>query len=107
MAGSLFCALSSPPSYALCTIDGAIAINRVYDALDGRGFLPLASCCSLSSLAACLPCLCCFVLKIVRVFRVYVVVVVVIVFVVVVVGLGATAASFRWLLVRIRRLLLA
>ena len=46
------------------TIDGAIAIDRVYDALDGGGFLPLASCCSLSSLAAHLCCLGCFVLEI-------------------------------------------
>ena len=81
------------------TIDGAIAIDRVYDALDGGGFLPLAPCCSLSSLSARLPCLRCFVLEIVHgaVFRVVVIVVVF----VVVVGLGATAASFGWLLVRI------
>ena len=47
------------------TIDGAIAINCMYDTLDGgRAFLPLASCCSLSSLASHLPCLRCFVLEI-------------------------------------------
>ena len=75
-------------------IDGAIAIDRVYDAPGGRAFLPPASCCSFSSLALHLRCL---VLEIGRsgIFGVVVVVVVV------VVRLGATTGSFDWLLVRV------
>ena len=85
------------------TIDGMIAIDCVYDALDGGGFLPLACCCFLTSLAAHLPCLRCFFLEIGcgGIFRVYVIVVVLVIFIVVV-GLGDTVALFGWLLVCIQ-----
>ena len=74
-------------------IDGAIAIDRVYDAPGGGAFLPPASCCSFSSFSLRLRCL---VLEIGR-SRVFGVVVVV----VVVVRLGAATGSFDWLLVRV------
>ena len=76
------------------TIDGAIAIDRVYDAPGGGAFLPPASCCSFSSFALRL---CCLVLEIgcSGVFGVVVVIVVV------VVRLGAATGLFDWLLVRI------
>ena len=71
------------------TIDGAIAIDRVYDTPGGGAFLPPASCCAFSSFALCFHCL---VLEIGRsgVFGVVVVVVV---------RLGAVTGGFDWLLV--------